>query len=337
MPANTTAVPNPGWLKELNTFTQSHSGRAVWQLVNTIVPYFMVWAIMIYFQTHHFPYWTVLLLSLPAAGLMMRTFILFHDCCHGSFFPSRKANKIAGYITGILAFTPFEEWRRLHNVHHATSGNLNRRGTGDIWTMTVKEYCSAGRGKRFGYRLFRNPLVLLGLGPVFLFFISNRIVHPEAKREDRQSVWLTNAALILIAVLLSWLIGFQNYLFIQLPVVFFSGVMGIWLFYVQHQYEDAYWSENSRWSLLQSALHGSSFYKLPKLFQWFSGNIGFHHIHHLRPRIPNYHLERCNETVPALSQVQPLTLAKSFQSLKLHLWDEKQEKLVSFRSVFNKK
>ncbi len=333
MSAHTKAIPNTGWLKELTAYTHSHTVKAVWQLLNTILPYFVLWAGMIYFQTHGFSYWIVLLLSLPAAGLMVRTFILFHDCCHGSFFPSRKANRWVGYLTGILAFTPFEEWRRLHNMHHATSGNLNRRGTGDIWTMTVDEYCSAGKGKRLGYRLFRNPFILMGLGPIFLFLISNRIVHPDAKREDRRSVWVTNMAIIVIAFIVSWFIGFQNYLLIQFPILFFAGLIGIWLFFVQHQYEDAYWSDNKQWSLVQSALNGSSFYKLPKIFQWFSGNIGFHHIHHLRPGIPNYNLERCNEDVPTLSMVKPLTLKKSLQSLKLHLWDEKQEKLVSFRSV----
>ncbi len=328
-----TALATPSWLSELSYYSKSHAGKALWQLTNTVIPYLALWAGMIFLSTNGYSYWFTLVLSLAAAGFMVRTFILFHDCCHGSLFPSRKANTIVGYLTGILTFTPFEEWRRLHNVHHATSGNLERRGTGDIWTMTVKEYRAAGKGKRFAYRMVRNPVILFGLGPIFLFLYSNRFAHKGAKWVEWRSVVLTNLALAIIVLSLGWLIGFKTYLSIQIPVLFFGGLIGIWLFYVQHQYEGTYWARNEEWNLVQSALNGSSFYKLPKVFQWLTGNIGFHHIHHLRPRIPNYNLEKCNTSIPALQNIKPLTLKRSLRSINLHLWDEDKQKMVSFRSL----
>ncbi|HID39016.1 MAG TPA: fatty acid desaturase [Calditrichaeota bacterium] len=331
--AKTATVTHPSWLQELSQYAQSHAGKALWQLINTVIPYLFLWAGMIYLTLNGYSYWFTLALSIPTAGFMVRTFILFHDCCHGSFFPSRRANTIVGYITGILTFTPFEEWRRLHNIHHATSGDLDRRGTGDIWTMTVQEYRLAGRGKRLAYRLVRNPIVFLGFGPVFLFLYSNRFVHKGAKAEERRSVMVTNLALLSIVSGLSWWIGFQAYLLIQIPVFFFGGMIGIWLFYVQHQYEGTYWANSDEWNLVQSALNGSSFYKLPKIFQWFTGNIGFHHIHHLRPRIPNYNLEKCNRNIPALRNIKPLTLKNSLRTMRLHLWDEEKQKMVGFGSI----
>ncbi len=336
MITNTAGNPGPSWISELSQYSISHTGKALWQLVNTIIPYLFLWGLMAALMLNGYSYWLVLGLSLPAAGFMVRTFILFHDCCHGSFFKSRKANKIGGYITGLLTFTPFEEWRRAHNMHHATSGDLDHRGVGDVWTMTLKEYQSAGKGKRIGYRLFRHPLVMFGLGPIYLFLISNRVAHRDSKSAEIRSVWITNVSLIVVATGISSQIGFTNYLLIQLPILFFAGALGIWLFFVQHQYEEAYWTNNENWNLLNSALNGSSYYKLPRFLQWISGNIGFHHIHHLRPRIPNYHLQTCNENVGALKKIPPLTLKKSLRSLGLHLWDEEQQKLVSFGSVKRK-
>jgi len=336
MSVNTATSPNPSWISELSQYSKSHNGKALWQLMNTIIPYLILWGLMATLMLKGYSYWVVLGITLPASGFMVRTFILFHDCCHGSFFKSRRANKIIGYITGILTFTPFEEWRRLHNVHHATSGDLDHRGVGDVWTMTVNEYESAGKGRRLGYRLFRHPLVMFGLGPIYLFLITNRVTHRESKRDERRSVWITNLSLIAVIISLSSLIGFKNYLLIQMPILLFAGALGIWLFFVQHQYEDAYWTKNEDWNLLYSAMNGSSFYKLPRVLQWITGNIGFHHIHHLRPRIPNYHLQNCNENVHALKQVPPLTIKKSLRSLGLHLWDEEQQKLVSFGSLKKK-
>lgn len=336
MKSNSTHGSGKAWLQELTEYSKSHTGKALWQLVNTILPYLGLWALMAFLMLKGYSYWIVLAITLPASGFMVRTFILFHDCCHGSFLPSRRANKIIGYITGILTFTPFEEWRRAHNVHHATSGDLDHRGVGDVWTMTVAEYKSAGKGKRLAYRIFRHPLVMFGLGPIHLFIVSNRVPGKGSKKQERRSVHITNLAIVALTVVMSSTIGFINFVAIQLPILFFAGAMGIWLFFVQHQYEEAYWAKNENWDLLYSALNGSSFYKLPRILQWISGNIGFHHIHHLRPRIPNYNLESCNENVEVLKQVTPLTLKKSLRSLNLHLWDEEQQKLVSFGSVKKK-
>lgn len=333
MSVNASIETYPSWSSELSTYAKSSTGKALRQLSNTILPYLALWAGMIYLMLNGYSYGFVLGLTLPAAGLMVRIFILFHDCCHGSFFASRKANKITGYLTGILTFTPFEEWRRLHNIHHATSGNLDRRGTGDIWTMTVKEYRAAGANKRLAYRLVRHPLVMFFFGPIFLFLFSNRSVHAGAQKAEKRSVLITNLSLLLIIVGFSLWIGFKTYLMIQIPILFFAGSLGIWLFYVQHQYEDAYWSKNKEWNLLQSALKGSSYYKLPAVLQWLSGNIGFHHIHHLRPGIPNYNLQSCNQNIKAMQQIPPLTLRESLRSPGLHLWDEDQQRLVGFRSI----
>lgn len=333
MIVNTVKKTYPTWFSELSRFTRSHTGKALWQLVNTIIPFMVLWVVMVYLIMQDYSYWFVLGIALLTGGLQVRIFIFFHDSCHGSFFSTRKANRVVGYITGILTFTPFEEWRRLHNLHHATSGDLDRRGIGDIWTMTVVEYKAASRGRRIIYRIFRNPLVLFGLGPIFLFLFSMRIAHKESKTEERRSVVLTNTILLFVVAILSWLMGFTTYLMIQIPVLVFAGMIGIWLFYIQHQFEDAYWTRSLEWDFLDSALSGSSYYKLPGILQWLTGNIGFHHIHHLRPRIPNYNLQKCHDSIQVLREVQPLTIGKSIRSIRLNLWDEEVGKMVSFAAV----
>ncbi|NOX87755.1 MAG: fatty acid desaturase [Calditrichaeota bacterium] len=323
----------PGWYKEISKYAQPDLKKSIWQLINTFVPYFALWISMVYLVQRGTSYWIILGLATVTALLHVRIFIFFHDACHGSFFASRRANKILGYVAGIVTFTPFEEWRRLHNIHHATSGDLDRRGVGDIWTMTVEEYRASSKIKRIAYRVFRNPLVMFGLGPVILFLVSMRIPSKESKKEERRSVIITNIALILIVLGLGFSIGFSVYFKILIPVTFIAGAAGIWLFYVQHQFEDSYWSKNADWDMIKSALKGSSYYKLPKILQWFTGNIGLHHIHHLRPRIPNYYLQSCNDNIPAFSEIKPLTISTSLKSLWLDLWDENKEKLVSFRSL----
>ena len=333
MSLNKTKVPNPDWLSKLSIYSASHNGRAVWQLSNTIVPYFILWAAMIFLLKHNYSIWFFLCAAIPAGGLLVRIFILFHDCCHGSLFTSKKTNRLAGYITGILTFTPFDEWRRAHIIHHAASGNLDKRGVGDVWTMTVKEYKAAGRTERLAYRLFRNPLIMFGLGPFFLFLYIMRRSAPESKKAERRSVYLTNFVILVIIAAMGWLIGYKTFFQIQLPVLFTAGMIGIWLFYIQHQYENTYWTRSKEWNLLDSALNGSSYYKLPRILQWITGSIGFHHIHHLRPRIPNYYLEQCCKNIPALNETAPLTLLTSLRSIRLNLWDEDKNKLVGFNAV----
>jgi omega-6 fatty acid desaturase (delta-12 desaturase) len=320
-------------IQVVSKYAQADYKKAFLQLANTFLPYFGLWALMIVTVVYGLPVWTTLLLALPAAAFLVRIFILFHDCCHGAFFPSRRANQFLGYIAGILTFTPFADWQRTHIIHHAASGNLDRRGTGDIWTLTVDEYRASSRIKRLAYRLFRNPLLLFTVIPFVLFVILQRFSSQGAKKRERSSVVYTNFAIVAIMVAMSQSIGFGSYLLIQMPVIIMAASVGMWLFYVQHQYEDAYWERQQHWDLTSSGLEGSSYYKLPKVLQWLVGNIGLHHIHHVRANIPNYNLQRCHDEVQLLQTVKPLTLRASLKSLWLNLWDEQKQKLVSFRSI----
>lgn len=303
----------------------------IWQLFDTLVPYAALWCLM-YFSLR-VSWWLALPLAVLAAGFLVRVFIIFHDCGHGSFFPSRKANDILGFITGVLTFTPYYHWRWEHALHHASSGDLDRRGTGDVWTLTVQEYLEASRWKRFAYRLARNPVVLFGLAPLFLFLIKMRFPAAKAGRRERHSVAWTNLAMVGMAAGMSWLFGLKAYLLLQVLIIMVSGTAGLWLFYVQHQFEGVYWERGNDWDYATAALKGSSFYKLPKVLQWFSGSIGFHHIHHLSPRIPNYHLEKCHRAEPLFQTVKPVTFLASFKSLTFRLWDEQHQRLVSYRAL----
>ena len=320
-------------IQSISKYAQADYRKAFWQVSNTLLPYIGLWVLMIFSVLHGYPYWLTLLLAVAASGFLVRLFILFHDCCHSAFFPSHRANRLLGYIAGILVFTPFEDWQRTHVIHHSASGDLDRRGVGDIWTLTVDEYLSASRLKRFAYRFFRNPLFLFTIIPLVLFLIIQRFPSPGAKKRERNSVLFTNFAIIAIITVMSLTLGFQNYLMIQLPVIMMAASAGMWLFYVQHQYEDVYWSRHQSWDLTLSGLEGSSYYKLPKVLQWIVGNIGLHHIHHVKANIPNYNLQRCYDEISALQTVTPLTFRKSLKSLWLNLWDEQRQKLVSFRSI----
>ncbi len=324
----------PDLQRAIRKYQQPDLFKAIWQLANTFIPYIILWGLMYYSYKAGYSYWITLGLAIVAGGLSVRIFIFFHDCSHQSFFASRKANTVLGYICGVLTFTPFEEWRMSHGWHHNTFGDLDRRGKGDVWTLTAEEFRTASKPKRFWYRFFRHPFVLLCLGPAYLFMISYRFTHKGAKRRQKNSVIITNAAIAAIIVVASLTIGFRAYALIQFPVIFFAGVIGVWLFYIQHQFEGVYWSRHDQWDPINASLHGSSYYKLPSVIQWFTGNIGLHHIHHLRARIPNYNLQRaCNDT-QAFLDIQPLTLRKSFTCLHLKLWDEHRQKLVGFKSAY---
>lgn len=320
-------------IQAVSKYAQADYRKAFWQILNTFVPYLALWALMIFSVLQGFSYWITLLLAIPASGFLVRIFILFHDCCHGAFFPSRSANRLLGYIAGIMAFTPFEDWQRTHVIHHSASGDLDRRGVGDIWTLTVDEYLCASRFKRFIYRFFRNPLFLFIIMPLVLFLVLQRFPSQGAKKRERHSVIFTNITLMAIITIMSLTLGFQNYLLIQLPIIVMAASIGMWLFYVQHQYEGVCWMRHESWDLTRAGLEGSSYYKLPKVLQWIVGNIGLHHIHHVKANIPNYNLQRCYNEVEALQIATPLTLRKSLKSLWLNLWDEKKQKLVSFRSI----
>ncbi len=307
--------------------------KALWQVANTLIPYLLLWGLMVRTVHRGYPFGVTLALAVPAAAFLIRIFILFHDCTHSAFFASRRANTVLGYLSGILTFTPYEDWRRTHAIHHATLADLDRRGTGDVWTMTVDEYLAAPRRVRWAYRLFRNPLVMFGLGPIFVFLLSGRFAHQGAEWRERRSVYITNAAILAIIILASLTIGLRTYLLIQLPVIWMAGSCGIWLFYVQHQFEGVYWSRHEVWDPLRAVLEGSSHYHLPGVLQWITGHIGMHHIHHIRPRIPNYNLQRCYDEIPALQAVRALSIGRSLGCLRLNVFDERKGKLVSFRSL----
>jgi acyl-lipid omega-6 desaturase (Delta-12 desaturase) len=275
-------------------------------------------------------YWITLALAVPAAGFLVRIFIIFHDCGHGSFFRSARANRFWGVVTGILTYTPYQQWRHDHAVHHATSGDLDRRGTGDIWTLTVQEYRESPARTRFAYRLVRNPIVLFVLAPMYVFLLQYRLPTRGAGPRERRSVLGMNLTLLAIVVLMSLTVGLKSFVLIQLPISMLATAAGVWLFYVQHQFEGAYWKRRESWDFIGAALNGSSFYKLPKVLQWFSGNIGFHHIHHLSPGIPNYNLEKCHREERVFQTVKAVTLWGSMRSLSYRLWDERRQKLVGF-------
>ena len=319
------------WKALVAQYEQPHFWRPIWQIINSVGAYIALWCLI--FVSLSFSPWLTLILVIPAAGLLVRIFIIFHDCVHGSFFKSRRANLFWGFVTGLLTFTPYNDWRRSHLRHHATSGNLEGRGTGDIWTLTVEEYLQAPRSKQLYYRLVRHPLILFVVGPFIHFLIYQRIPKAGAKPKERQSVWIMNIALLGFSAVLISIFGIFPWAIIQLSILAFSSSVGIWLFYVQHQFENGYWEQRKDWNYVEAALLGSSFYKLPRVLQWFTGNIGFHHIHHLSPRIPNYNLERCHYSNPEFAQVKTLTFFSSLKLANLRLWDENTKQLISFRKL----
>lgn len=319
------------WKEVIAKYQHPHRGRAIWQLVNTLIPYAVLWYVM--YLSLAVSYWLTLVLAVAAAGLLVRIFIIFHDCGHLSFFKSLRANRFWGFITGVLTFTPHDYWWHEHAEHHASAGNLDNRGVGDIWTMTVREYLNASHKMRFCYRLVRNPICLFLIGPSFVFILARRIPNPKEGFKKCRSVILTDLGILGMAVMISALIGWKDYLLIQLPILMMASSAGVWLFYVQHQFEGVYWERKGKWDYLTEALKGSSYYKLPKVLQWFTGNIGFHHIHHLSPRIPNYYLERCYKENPLFQKIKPVTLFSSFKALKFRLLDEQEHQLISFREL----
>lgn len=323
----------PEWIGNMEPFAKPNLKRAIIQLANTVIPYACLIALMAASTVMAWPAWVTLLMALPAGAFLVRIFILFHDCCHGSYLSSRKAMHIVGAVLGFLVFTPFGQWRHSHGIHHSTAGNLDRRGIGDVWTMTVDEYNASAPLRRLKYRLFRHPLVLFGLGPLFTFVVIQRFPVRGSSPLQKRSVLLTDLALLAVVGLASATIGIKAYLLIQLPVMFIAGMCGIWLFYVQHQFDPTYWARSDEWESMEAAMQGSSFYKLPAVLQWFSGNIGLHHIHHLKPRIPNYNLQACLDAVTELRLPDPLTIRKSIGSIGLNLWDETRKRLLSFRQA----
>ncbi|KAB8137888.1 fatty acid desaturase [Gracilibacillus oryzae] len=317
--------------KDVMPYATSQTKKSVIQIINTIIPFFILWILA--YQSLSVSIFLSFAFSIAAAGFMVRTFIIFHDCAHQSFFKNKKINRILGTITGVITHFAFEKWKREHSIHHATSGNLDQRGTGDIWIMTVEEYKQASRFERLQYRLYRHPLVMFGLGPFMLFLYSNRINRKDARKKERWNTYLINIMLVIAYTVIVLTLGWEAVLLVQLPIAYIAGLLGIWLFYVQHQFEDSYFENESEWDYVKAAVDGSSYYKLPKWLEWLTGNIGYHHVHHLAPRVPNYNLDKAHQETPPLHKATTITLKTSLESVRFRLYDEDQKTFVSFKEM----
>jgi omega-6 fatty acid desaturase (delta-12 desaturase) len=316
------------WTEALAAYARPSLPRSIAGLVTSVLPYLGLLVAM-YFALQVSDVLTFAI-GLLAAGFLLRTYIVFHDCSHGSYLPSKRGNQWLGSALGVLVFAPFANWRHNHAVHHATASDLDRRGQGDVPTLTIAEYNERAWRGRLGYRLFRNPLVMFGLGPLFAMILGPRIVPRAARPRIRRSVHLTNLALAVLISGTCLLIGWRAFLLIQAPAALLAGAAGIWLFYVQHQFEDTFWERNTKWTYADAALRGSSYLKLPKVLQFFSGNIGLHHVHHLNSRIPNYNLQAAHDAYPVFHNVPTLSLWDGLRAVRLKLWDEDARRLVTF-------
>jgi len=321
------------WTQILANYRKPNHTRSVLELAMTAGAFGGSWLLM--WAALGFAYWLSLLLAVPAAGFLVRLFMIQHDCGHGSFFRHRAANDWVGRAIGALTLTPYDVWRRSHAIHHASSGDLERRGIGDIHTLTVREYLALSRWRRLGYRLYRNPIFMFGLGPAYLFIVQHRL--PVGAIRGGLQPWLstmaTNATIAAVILMMMWLVGVKPFLLVHLPITLLAASIGVWLFYVQHQFEDTYWAEAPAWTLHEAALHGSSHYDLPGILRWFTANIGVHHVHHLSSRIPYYRLTSVLRDHPELRAVGRLTLLQSLACVRLVLWDEGRRRLVSFREL----
>jgi acyl-lipid omega-6 desaturase (Delta-12 desaturase) len=312
----------------LSAYAQPRLGRSLLELATSVVPYLGLCVVM--YLTLGISVVLTVLLAVPAAGFLVRTFVVFHDCAHGSLFASKRANNYVGRCAGLLILSPFRRWRHDHAVHHATSGDIERRGVGDVLTLTVSEYQRRSWRGRLAYRLIRNPLVMFGLGPVIAMIVGPRVPTRAQRPRLRHSVVGTDAALVAVVGGLCWLIGWRSFLAVWAPAALLAGSTGIWLFYVQHQFEDAYWQSSEDWSYADAALQGSSYLRMPRFLQFFTGNIGLHHVHHLNARIPNYNLQRAHDENPVFHSVPTISLWDGVRAVRLKLWDEQTRKLVTF-------
>jgi omega-6 fatty acid desaturase (delta-12 desaturase) len=317
--------------KNVAPYEKTDTKASIRQVLNTVGPLLALWYAA--YLSLAVSYWVTLPILVIAAGFMIRTFILFHDCCHQSFFKSRRANDILGTILGVFTLIPYQQWKNTHSIHHSTSSNLDKRGIGDMWVLTVEEYTASPLWRRIAYRIYRNPLVMFGVGPIGVFLIQYRFNRKGAKRKERMGNYLTNTLLIGSYALMVWAIGWQAFLMIQGPIFLISGSLGIWLFYVQHQFEDSYFENDDEWSYVKAAVDGSSYYKLPLLLQWITGNIGFHHVHHLSPKVPNYNLEKAHNASVPLQKATTITIRHSLKSLGFRLWDEHNKTFISFKDL----
>jgi omega-6 fatty acid desaturase (delta-12 desaturase) len=320
----------PIWGETITRYKYSDMRKSCWQVANSVLPFFSLWYLM--YLSYSWSYGLTLLLAVPTAGFLVRIFIIQHDCGHHSFFRNQRANDVLGFLCGVLTMTPYHFWRRSHARHHVSSGNLDHRGYGDVGILTVKEYRERSRWGRLTYRVYRHPLFMFFIGASLMFVVQQRFTRgiPPSWRRERISVYATNMAILVVLCLAFFTIGLQTFLLIELPVMVLSAAAGSWLFFVQHQYEEAYWQSKPSWDFTRSALEGSSYYRLPSILRWFSGNIGYHHIHHLNSRIPNYNLPACYAAEPALRQSPTFGIRESLKCASFKLWDEDRQLMINF-------
>ena len=321
------------WKSDIAPYARASVARSILDLFTSVVPFLGLMAVQIAMLNHGVAYWKVLLLQPLTAGFLLRTFIVFHDCTHGSFLPTKRANHVLGSIVGLLVFTPFLTWRHEHAVHHATSGDLDRRGVGDVPVLTLEEYLQSGTWGRIGYRLFRNPVIMFGLGWIYSMIIQPRTISGDARARLRRSTWLTNLALVVVVGGLCVLLGWDDFLLAELPTAGMAGATGVFLFYVQHQFEDVYWESGTSWTYADAALRGSSYLKLPQPLQFFTGNIGLHHVHHLSARVPNYNLQAAHDALPIFQDVPVLTLWEAMKATRLKVWSTEDRRLLTWAEV----
>jgi omega-6 fatty acid desaturase (delta-12 desaturase) len=323
-----------GWRRKLSHYRKPDTMRSAYELAITAIPFALAWFLM--FVALYLGYfWLYALLLLPTAGLLVRLFMIQHDCGHGAFFANRRGNDWVGRVISVLTLMPYDHWRRRHAIHHATSGNLDRRGVGDVKTLTVAEYLARSRWARLCYRLYRHPAVMFGLGPIHLFMLQSRLPVGFMRKGWRPwfSTMATNVAIAAVAGLMMWTIGLRPFLLIHLPIVLLGAAAGVWLFYVQHQFEQTHWAKSERWNVYDAALHGSSHYDLPNVLKWFTANIGVHHVHHLCSRIPYYRLPEVLRDYPEFRDLNRLTLLQSLKCIRLVLWHEEGQRLMSFKEL----
>ncbi len=321
------------WKPAIAPYARPDRLKSVLGLLTSVVPYLALSGAMYLMIRADVSYWLTLLVAVPTGGFLLRSFIVFHDCAHGSYLASKRGNHVLGAIVGTLVFTPYQAWRHDHAVHHATAGDLDRRGAGDVETITVDEYRARPLGGRVAYRTFRNPVIMFGVGWLWALMIQPRLYSADDRPRIKRSVMATNLALIVLVGGLCLLIGWQTFLLIQVPTAFLAGASGVYLFYVQHQFEDTYWESQDKWTYADAALRGSSYLKLPKLLQFFSGNIGLHHVHHLSARVPNYHLQAAHDNVALFRDVPVLTFWGGCKATRLKVWDPRAGRLLTWREV----
>lgn len=321
--------PFRDWKASIAVYEAPRLKLSLWQLCNTSVPFVSLWVLA--YLSLSISFWLTFVIDILASGFLIRLFVIFHDCGHQSFFKSRKANKITGFILGIFVGFPYEKWKYAHSVHHATNGNLSRMGLGEIWTLTVDQYAALSPLRKLMYRCYRHPMILFGLGPFFIYLVGYRLNRKQAGIRERFNTYLTNLMLLILSLLLVACLGWKALVFVEVPILYLAGIAGVWLFYVQHQFEESYFEGEETWDYVSAAMQGSSFYQLPLVLQWITGNIGYHHIHHLSPKIPNYTLQNVHHSHPSLQHARTLQLGSSLQSIHFRLWHEKKKKFVSFK------